>query len=277
MKKKLLYLTSIVLFAASSVNAQIKTWDLGNGGTFWPVTSAANAGATPAKSDFQTETVIDKLGLFPGASGTPSTNILNFGIIAKAADPGFTDLPFANRFQMGGTSSPVSNKPVARYLYFTVDKACTVKVWFKHGSSSGADRTIFVSDGATVYGSAAAAANATNIVTANYTGTGGKIYIYGDASNYLYQIEVNGANVTTPSLGTNTFSKESDVTVYSNNNKVFFSNIKSKTNVAVYSITGALVKSADVNEDSGIEVENGVYIVKLKSAEGEKTVKVIVQ
>jgi trimeric autotransporter adhesin len=100
-----------------------------------------------------------------------------------------------------------------------------------------------------------------------------RIYTVDKAFNYSPALTTVAINP----LGTNSFSKESDVIVYTKDNKVLLSNIKSKTNVAIYSLTGALVKSADVNEDSGLTVENGVYIVKVKNAEGEKTAKVIVQ
>jgi hypothetical protein len=220
---------------------------------------------------------IDLLGLVPHtSSGT------YFGIYTQS-NYTFTDgIAGTGYLSTGGTGATALGTflPTVRYFYFNVSGACTVKVWARSGGATV--RSLFLTDGsiqiATV--SSAGATNDPVILTGNVSAdqaAAGKIYLYGDNNFRIYKIEVTTANVVTPALGTNTFNKESDVTVYSNNNKVFFSNIKSKTNVAIYSLTGALVKSEDVNEDSGLSVENGVYIVKLKSAEGEKTVKVIVQ
>ena len=42
-------------------------------------------------------------------------------------------------------------------------------------------------------------------------------------------------------------------------------------------MTGALVKSVKASENTSFELQSGVYIVNAKSAEGEKSVKVLVQ
>ncbi|MBP6587670.1 MAG: T9SS type A sorting domain-containing protein [Flavobacterium sp.] len=57
---------------------------------------------------------------------------------------------------------------------------------------------------------------------------------------------------------------------------MFLSNIKTSTKVNVYNVLGALVKTAQLDADSSLDVNGGVYIVNAKSAEGEKSVKVIV-
>jgi exo-poly-alpha-galacturonosidase len=45
--------------------------------------------------------------------------------------------------------------------------------------------------------------------------------------------------------------------------------------VAVYSITGAKVKTFKTNQDVDFEFQNGVWIVVIKAADGQKSVKVI--
>lgn len=259
-----------MLFSVSVINAQTKTWDFGNDTTNWPV----NAGIGV------TEKVVDKLGLYPHPTNT------NFGAVAVSSATFSDGYTAANRFQTNGAGAPAVASPflpTLRYLYFTVDGPCTVKVWFRGGSTSTTslpvDRNVFITDGNTNLSSSSNVASNLGGATIA-TGTvlaAGKIYIYGDAANYLSKIEVTGANVTTPALSTNNFQKESDVVVYANDGKIFLSNIKSSTNVEVYSVLGALVKSAKAEADTSLDINAGVYIVKAKSAEGEKSVKVIVK
>ncbi|MFH6767898.1 pectinesterase family protein [Gaetbulibacter aquiaggeris] len=59
------------------------------------------------------------------------------------------------------------------------------------------------------------------------------------------------------------------------NNKIHVSQVKSKTNINIYSITGALVKSIQTNVDTSFDFENGLWIVAIKDAVGQKTVKLI--
>ncbi|WP_163399007.1 hypothetical protein [Flavobacterium fluviatile] len=58
MKRKLLYLTTVLLFSVGFINAQTKVWDFGNDRTNWPLDAT---GVSANK-------VVDLLGLFPGAS-----------------------------------------------------------------------------------------------------------------------------------------------------------------------------------------------------------------
>jgi hypothetical protein len=270
MKKKLLYLTSIVLFSAASINAQTKVWDFGNDTTNWPI----NAGIG------NTEKVVDKLGLYPHPTNT------NFGAVAVSSATFPDGYTAANRFQTNGGGAPAVASPflpTLRYLYFTVDGPCTVKVWFRGGSTSTTnlpvDRNVFITDGNTNLSSSSNVASNLGGATIA-TGTvlaAGKIYIYADAANYLSKIEVTGANVTTPALSTKNFQKELDITVYAKDSKIFLSSIKSSTKVEVYTVLGALVKSAQVEGDTSLDINTGMYIVKAKSAEGEKSVKVLVK
>lgn len=65
--------------------------------------------------------------------------------------------------------------------------------------------------------------------------------------------------------------------MYSKDSKIFLSNIKSSTQVEVYNVLGALVKSAQADADTSLDINSGVYIVKAKSIDGENAVKVMVQ
>lgn len=269
MKKTLLFLILPMLFSAFSINAQTKVWDFGNDTATWPLSAGIG----------YDEIVKDQLGLFPIPTNT------NFGAVTASA-ASFTDgFTAVNRFQLNGGGGGTAGNllPTQRYLYFTVDGACTVKVWFKTGSN-GTVRTVLCTNGSELLGSGTANSGGNGdlvIFTANISAAQaavGKIYIYGDTtSNNLYKIEVSGANVTTPALSNKSFQKELDITVFAKDSKIFLSNLKSKTNVNVYNMLGALVKTTQVDTDTSLDINSGIYLVNAKSSEGEKSVKVIVQ
>lgn len=275
MKKKLLYLAFVVLFSALSVNAQTTVWDIGNnssilnGGaavtTDWPT-----GAAFPANS----ETVKSNLVIFPGDQTTYGNIVLQTYTSPPFPADGYN---FVNRFQTGGSSVAVSGDalPTSRYNYFNVNGACTVKVWFRGGNST-TTRSMFVSNGTTVFGSGVSVNGTYIIFSANVTAAG-KIYVYGDAGNNLYKIEVTGATVTDPVLATDSFQAESSVVVYAKDSKINLSNIQSSIKVSIYSALGSLVKSIETSADTSLDIDSGVYVVKLQSTDGEKTVKVIVQ
>ncbi|MEL1254922.1 T9SS type A sorting domain-containing protein [Flavobacterium sp. DGU38] len=260
MKRKLLYLTAIAIFSIVSLNAQNTVWDFGTDTATWPVSAAG----------YSTDTTIQGLGIYPAPSGTTIGQV-------DGNPYTFTDgYVSVNRFKMGGSSAVTGNLPTSRYLYFTVAGSGKVKVWFRSGSNS-ATRTITVSDGTTVLGSASSVPTGSPlsapgvILEVPYTNVNGKIYIYNDAACYIYKIEV-----IPNSLGTDSFQKKSSVIVFGNDGKINVENVTAATKVSVYNITGALVRSTETSEDVSLSVNSGVYIVKAKSAEGEKSVKVLV-
>ena len=118
-------------------------------------------------------------------------------------------------------------------------------------------------------------------LVANYTGGAGNLYLFSDAGANYYKIEVIASGSTglgnTTTLANKSFQKELDITVYAEQNKIFLSNLKSKTQVNVYNLLGALVKSTQADADTSLDINSGIYIVNAKSADGEKSVKGIVQ
>jgi|SRR6218665_497886 len=266
MKTKLLSSLFAMMLFSSFSNAQTKVWDFGNNRTTWPISSGITE-----------ETVVDNLGLFPISTNT------NFGAITSnntTFDDGYVG---AYRFQMnggGGVTAPVYT-PVQRYVYFDVSGACQVKVWFKTGSN-GSARTVFVTDGSAVVGSATTNSGSnldTAIITANYTAAaGGRIYIYGDTACNLFKIQVTGATVNT-TLAVDHFQTASAVNVFAKGKQITVSNVLSNTQIDIYSITGALVKSVKTASDISLDTNltSGLYIVKVQSAQGQKAVKVAIQ
>lgn len=267
MKKTLLTLLITMLFSATFVNAQTKTWDFSNT-TIWPLTAGIG----------NNEIVVDQLGLFPIATNT------NFGAVNQSNATFSDGYTGTNRFQMnggGGVAAPVY-LPIQRYVYFTANGACTLKVWFKSGSN-GATRNIFCTNGTTLLGTGTSNSGSntdTVVFTTNISAAQaavGKIYIYGDSANNLYKIEVTGATVNTPALGLNNFELNA-VNVFSNEKQINILNVTSETQVNIYNMTGALVKSFATSTDTNFELLNsGLYIVNVNSAEGQKSVKVLVK
>lgn len=265
MKTKLLSLIFAMVLSSSATNAQTKTWDFGNDTTNWPLGSGIGS----------SELIVDNLGLFPIPTNT------NFGAVTEnsytfAAD-GFTAV---KRFQLNGGGSPAAGTylPTQRYLYFTASGACTVKVWFRTGGSGS--RNLFITDGTNLIATAGSSTSGDGIILTGSVSaaqaTAGKIYIYGDQSSNLYKMTVTGATVTT--LDVNDFHAGSSVNVFSNGKQVHVSNVISSTQVDVYSITGALIKSFKTNSDTSFDSLNaGFYIVNVQSEEGRKVVKVVIQ
>lgn len=263
MKKNLLYSVLTLMLITSVSVAQTKVWDFGNDDTTWPLGSGI--GNSPI--------VVDNLGLYPIATNT------NFGAVTTS-NTSFSDgFTAPRRFQMnggGGVTAP-TYMPIQRYLFFDVDGACTITVWFKTGSN-GTQRSILVTDGTNLIGSAMSN-NGTNgdnvILTTNYTNaTGGRIYVYGDAACNLYKMEVTGASVSA-TLSSDSFNNKLTAKAYGADNKIHLSNIISETKVNVYSLTGQLVKSLNTSSDTNFELNKGFYIVNMESNEGRKSVKVI--
>ncbi|MFD0990095.1 T9SS type A sorting domain-containing protein [Mariniflexile jejuense] len=267
MKQKLLFILTVLVITVTS-QAQSKVWDFGNDTTTWPLSSGIGT----------SEMVVDQLGLIPNATNT------NFGAVnASAANFNiFSGETYSavNRFQMnggGGVTAPAV--PTQRSLYFNVDGNCTVKVYFKTGSN-GTMRTLFVTDGTTIFGQATTnMAPNTDLAILNASNTAGatKLYIYGDASNNLYRVEVSGANVTTPALGLDNANSRVSTNIQAVSNRIYVSNVKSVTEINIYSITGALVKTFKTNSDTDFSLKSGLYIATLKTVEGQKTVKLLMK
>jgi exo-poly-alpha-galacturonosidase len=81
--------------------------------------------------------------------------------------------------------------------------------------------------------------------------------------------------INNETLGTKKFQATSSVNVYANRNIVVISNVKSLTNVSVYGLNGALVKSFATQTETNFDLNAGVWIVVVKAADGQKSVKLM--
>ncbi|WP_418262250.1 T9SS type A sorting domain-containing protein [Flavobacterium faecale] len=96
-----------------------------------------------------------------------------------------------------------------------------------------------------------------------------KIYTVDKAFNYSDEAQTT--------LGINDLSVANTANVSSNGKIVSVSNISSATTVSVYNTTGSLVKRVDTSSDTSFSLPAGVYVAKVKSSEGEKSVKLLIQ
>lgn len=253
MKKKLLLILPIILFTLVS-NAQNRIWDFGNDTTNWPINSGYN-------SNDPATTTIDGLTLISGGS--------TVGAISASANTfsdGFTSV---NMMSVGSaTGAPA---PTKRALSFPVNGPCTVKLWV---FTSSTNRRASISDGTNelaFYLSASPSPYKT-ILTAEYTGGPGTIYVYTNNTMNFAKLSVSDG-----SMGINDIGTKTGPIFYTNENQVFVSDVKSNTAISIYAITGALVKRIEASSDTSFELQSGLWIAKVESEEGTKTVKLFVK
>lgn len=290
MKKKLLYLTSILLFSAASVNAQT-TWDFST-----PATTVGNMSTTNSAT----------INTDPN-NGTTTPAIAKWGPTYNSATVGATIIATGYpglEFHYKNSSAIKYNinfiNGTANNGYFQANgsdvgitiKGCTAGQNIAVQYSSKNDNPLTAADFAAATGgntalpamfaknqtlntatSATTSTDKNNIVVVNLTVTAdGDVNILAGSSGYrIYKIVKGGT------LGTNDFQAGSSVVVYANDGAINVSNVTSATKVSVYSVLGSLVKSIETSEDTSVAINAGVYVVKAQSAEGTKTAKVIVQ
>jgi hypothetical protein len=110
---------------------------------------------------------------------------------------------------------------------------------------------------------------------------GGKIRIY---RIYLGQVDASlGSGLETKIYVNGVYSKTLSVdekigvstNVKAVGNRIYVSNVKSSTEVKVYAITGALVKEFKTSSNMDFAFKSGLYIATVKTAEGQKSVKLL--
>ena len=83
--------------------------------------------------------------------------------------------------------------------------------------------------------------------------------------------------ISNDNLGVKDNTPTSAVNVFGYKNRIAISNVKSETSVAVYSaISGVKIKTFKTNQDVDFEFQNGTWIVAVKAADGQKSVKIII-
>ncbi|MEN3323178.1 T9SS type A sorting domain-containing protein [Mariniflexile soesokkakense] len=254
-QKLLLFILPMLLISTLSI-AQDRDWQIGTTSTSWPADLAQMTTG---------EQVIDGLTV-AAVSATfgamrPTSSSLNFpdGYTPNNEWPG-------NGSSGSGTTNPL---PTRRYFSFPVTGPSTIKVWFRVNGTGG--RTCEVSDGTTVLGSATSEDSGQGVIlTATYNGAGGTIYVSATSSINYHRISVVdgvlGVKENTSPVSTN---------VQAIGNRVYVSNVKTSSEVNIYSITGALVKTFKTNGNTDFAFKAGLYVATIKTAEGQKSVKLL--
>lgn len=99
---------------------------------------------------------------------------------------------------------------------------------------------------------------------------GGKIRIY---RMYVSSTSIKSIVEATLSVDTKTSAVTTDVQAIGN--RIYVTNVKSSTEVKIYAITGALVKEFKTNSNTDFVFKSGLYIATVKTAEGQKSVKLL--
>lgn len=83
------------------------------------------------------------------------------------------------------------------------------------------------------------------------------------------------ALIASDPLGNIDFNPSTTVKVIAYKDTVAVTNVQSNTEVAVYSINGALVKSVQTSVDTNFNLPSGLWIVVVKAADGQKAFKIV--
>jgi len=259
MKQKLLLFILPMLLLTTLSYSQDHVWDFGNDTTNWPLNP----------TELTVDTTVDGLTQVPGG-GT------GFGIVEANSSSWGDGYTSVNRWKSGGNSGidpsgGVDFLPTRRYLTFPISGPVAVKIWFKQSGTS-LPRALWVTDGsAEVTHFDSTGDGSSQYIEANYTGGAGNLYVFfaGNAFN-LYKLEISSTL-----LGTNDFKSTVSTNIKSIGNRIYVSNVKTSTEVNIYSITGALVKSFKTNTDIDFNFKTGLWIASVKTVEGQKAVKLV--
>ena len=168
--KKIFTLIAVAAMAMS-VNAQTTIWDMAN----W------------SETDVTAEVTKDGLTYYGESKSAFATG-------NATIEKGGTDYSFTGRIKMGGGST-FKTDSYSRVFCFEAKKGDVVTVFGCHGSSSGDDRTFYLSqvpsdtnrDVATAFASKALAAGEKGFVEGTVPADG-KVYVWADANNGIYAI-----------------------------------------------------------------------------------------
>nr|WP_315148567.1 T9SS type A sorting domain-containing protein [uncultured Flavobacterium sp.] len=308
MKKTLLYLILPMLFTISSISAQTKVWDFGAnamGAGFTDMITVANQttcalftqpatpyGTTPVSTSTIAANATFGTMIINTASGdrfrSDNTALvlydtqLNNLIGGSVVTPVFTGATTSGRLAFNGGGH--KNR---RYIIITLAAGQSMTLYWKSNLTSAGNLDVRGPSGSTVTSIAYPVVTATSDMrTSKFTADIAGDYKIGTNLDLttstdpikLELYRIYDADVTAGiNLSAEGFEKDASLDVFSIKNQVHVSNVVSETQINVYSITGSLVKSLKTSGNTNFELRNGVYIVNAKSADGEKSVKVIVQ
>lgn len=96
-----------------------------------------------------------------------------------------------------------------------------------------------------------------------------RMYVSSTSIKSAVQAELDAA------LGVDDVASTVTTDVKAVGNRIYVSNVKSNTEVKIYAITGALVKEFKTTSNMDFAFKSGLYIATVKTAEGQKSVKLL--
>ncbi len=298
MKTKLLSIILPMFLFTLVSNAQTKVWDFGAnpmGTGFTDMITVANqttctlfttgslTGGADASHQVAALTASATFGellinTFAGdrwRSDNASLVLYDSQLNNNAITPVFTGATNSGRLAFNGTGSAVR-----RYYSITLAANETATFYYKSNVIAAGNWTVTVPAGSSVAATAAipAVTNVYDMRTLKITADIAGVYTIGEYVNKpeMYRIYLGDVNAGI-NLSNKNFEGDASLDIFSIKNLVHITNINSNTQIDVYSMTGALVKSVQAVSNTSFELNAGFYIVKAKSAAGEKTVKVSVK
>ena len=308
MKQKLLLLILPMLLFATFSNAQIEVWDFGaeqlvdgGGYTYTNMLDVTSLNAALASNSGTVN---------PGTSGnTLNTPGVDFGGGIKFVTDGTndrlrTDTPGVTSYDtnVGGNAASVgvhgriyvnsSGKGLARSWSITTtvpNQKVTLLVRAENIATGGGSVDHYLSDQGsnnfTFTISAKDVTTSSDIWELHATlPTAGEYFYYDTVGKpsmyriYLGDVElptIDASNsVGRSSLGLDKASLVS-TNIKSIGNRIYVSNVKTSTEVNIYTITGSLVKSFKTSTDTDFTFKSGIWIASLKTIEGQKAVKLL--
>lgn len=256
MKQKLHYSILLMFVITLSMNAQNKIWDFGNDVTYFPIDATGVVGTQ----------VRDGLTLVSGGS-----TFAKVDSNSATWPDGYTSV---KRLRGEGSSAVSGGLPTRRYMEIPVDGPVAVKLWFRFSGSS-TPRAVVVSDasGNEIMRFDSTGDTGPLYIEADYTGPAGTLLVFQDANaTNFYKLEIS-----TDLLNVSNVLNSPSAEIKSVGERIFISNITAPTEVNIYALTGALVKSLKTNSDLDFGFNSGLYLAQIKTGEVVKTVKLIVK
>lgn len=294
MKQKLLLSIFSMLLFATTMQAQIKVWNfatntlagydnlLDSNAKVEALLYVGTGGAIAASGAANTGNLIgsfgnaatDKVFYVNDLSGDrfrgDVTGITLYNIETKSIFSNFwADTEWGRMYSNGSGSN------TRRYYGFNLTAGDVISLYY-YVDNAGATNTMNVEtpSGSSTFN----VDNSGGIVGQFYqitaTETGLYKFYCSDFKLCMGRIYEGDVNLT---LGIN--DKRSPVTtnIQAVSNRIYVTNVKTSSEVNIYNITGALVKTFKTNSDTDFSLKSGLYIATVKTVEGQKIVKLLMK
>lgn len=274
--KKSVLLYAAMFVAAFSLSAQTTTvWNAGND---WPISSGLALGnANPATLPGGTITyngLTINTGLVSNTSTSPCGVVIAASPAKTFTDANSVSYTFANIFKLNGSgytgalatdATPTVNMPTTRYATFKVNGNSTIYMIGQTGSNSTA-RKMFVTDGTNFIGAinfpVISSGTILNDGKIEYVGPATTLYIFGNASVFLYYI-----SATNVDLSASVNKPLADKAIKFDGKQLLNTQ---GVNIEVYNLLGKKVATSNTNIATA-KLGKGVFFVR--TSDGKEVLK----